>query len=247
VVTQEVRYWGPYRLLTRMRQLGWRRLPEFPGRVVRRVEAYAGAPIHQRSFGQKTFTFAGQTHHYFVHNYTTTWRNERAVEIPLALDFLARVKGSTLLEVGNVTRHFDRTTDHVVVDKYDDRPGVLSVDIDTYQPDAPFGALLSISTLEHVGWDEEPRDPQKLRRVLEDLHRLVVPGGEVLVTLPIGYNDVLDALLADDQMPFADGRFLARQPDGEWLEVEAADALEHAYGRPFDGANAIYVGSGLAT
>ncbi len=245
MVSQRVQYWGPYRLVTRARQLGWRRLPEYPWRAARRAGAYIGAPIHRRRLGRQSFTLAGTSRRYFVHDYTTTWRNERAVEIPLALEFVERHRGTRLLEVGNVTRHFDRRVDHVVVDKYDVRPGVLSEDIETFTAAEPFDALLSISTLEHVGWDEEPRDPAKLERVLARLGDLVVADGPVLVTVPMGYNTALDALVRDDALPFAERRFLARRPDGTWAEVDADEALAHAYGHPFEAANAICIGTGL--
>ena len=58
--------------------------------------------------------------------------------------------------------------------------------------------IVSISTIEHVGWDETPRDPNKIPRALENLTtRCLAPGGEIVVTLPIGYNTYLDKLLKE--------------------------------------------------
>ena len=39
----------------------------------------------------RSFTAGGATYRYFVHAYNPTWRSERAVEIPLALEFRARM------------------------------------------------------------------------------------------------------------------------------------------------------------
>lgn len=242
---QRLQYWGPVRLATRVRQLGVRSLPELPMRTVRRLEAYAATPLKRRTFGRGSFQFQGCSHRYYVHNYTTTWRNERAVEIPLALAFLAEHGGRGLLEVGNVTRHFDKSTGHTVVDRYDVRRGVISEDIEIFRPAEPFDGLLSISTLEHVGWDDKPRDEGKIERVLGRLHELVRDPDAVLVTMPTGYNEALDEMVCEGRMPFAVEGFLARAADGTWREVGRDEALRHRYDEPFRGANAIYIGMGL--
>jgi len=57
--------------------------------------------------------------------------------------------------------------------------------------------IVSISTIEHMGWDETPRDPKKIPLALENLIECLVPGGEIVVTLPIGYNTYLDKLLKE--------------------------------------------------
>ena len=57
--------------------------------------------------------------------------------------------------------------------------------------------IVSISTIEHMGWDETPRDPKKIPLALENLIECLVPGGEIVVTLPIGYNTYQDKLLKE--------------------------------------------------
>ena len=58
--------------------------------------------------------------------------------------------------------------------------------------------IVSISTIEHVGWDETPRDPKKIPLALENLTtRCLAPDGEIVVTLPLGYNTYLDKLLKE--------------------------------------------------
>jgi hypothetical protein len=54
---------------------------------------------------------------------------------------------------------------------------------------------VSISTLEHVGWDEMTREPMKILKAIENLKNLTNPKGKIVVTLPLGYNPELDRLL----------------------------------------------------
>ncbi len=61
---------------------------------------------------------------------------------------------------------------------------VLNVDALEYRPDTPFTSILTISTLEHVGFDEDDQDPDKTRRLIDHLVTLLAPGGELLVTFP---------------------------------------------------------------
>jgi glycosyltransferase involved in cell wall biosynthesis/SAM-dependent methyltransferase len=65
-------------------------------------------------------------------------------------------------------------------------------------PDDSFDTVVSLSTLEHVGMDTSPygvesaptTDPRReLRRALEELARVVRPGGKLLVTVPYGRRE----------------------------------------------------------
>ena len=57
--------------------------------------------------------------------------------------------------------------------------------------------IVSISTIEHVGWDETPRGLNKIPLALENLTGCLASGGEIVVTLPLGYNAYLDKLLKE--------------------------------------------------
>jgi len=89
-----------------------------------------------------------------------------------------------ILEVGNVLAHY-YPHQHDVLDKYEQAPGVMNGDVVDFRPGKLYDLIVSISTLEHVGWDEEPRDPLKFLRGVEHLTTLLAPGGRMLVTLPI--------------------------------------------------------------
>jgi len=138
-----------------------------------------------------TFTFQGGTYTQFWHRYNSTWRNERAVEIPIIRGVVRRSPGARILEVGNVLSHYGPVS-HEVVDKYEKAEGVINEDICSYAPLEKYDLILSISTLEHVGWDEEPRRPEKILSAFENLKCLLALGGRIVVTLPLGYNRPMD-------------------------------------------------------
>jgi hypothetical protein len=158
------------------------------------VRAWLAFSQHRLS-GGGSFVLDGVEHPCLVHLYNRTWTNERAVEIPVGRAFLARNPGPAL-EVGNVLVHYGMSG-HTVIDKYEDRPGVLNVDVVDYHPGERFGAIVCISTLEHVGWDEAPRDPTKTLRAIGHLRNLLLPAGRMLVTCPLSYNPHLDELVTD--------------------------------------------------
>jgi hypothetical protein len=111
---------------------------------------------------RKTFIFNGKTYYYFVHKYNTTWKNERAVEVPIIWDIVREHyrQGKRVLEVGNVLSHYFRIF-HDVLDKYEVAEGVINQDVVDFKPAWKYDLIVSISTLEHVGWDEEPKEPEK--------------------------------------------------------------------------------------
>ncbi|MBI4896790.1 MAG: hypothetical protein HY827_00285 [Actinobacteria bacterium] len=149
------------------------------------------------------FDFDGHRYRYLVDPYNTTWLTERAVEVPIVEREVrdAEARNARILEVGNVLAYYG-DFNHVVVDKYESAPGVINEDIVDYSPGNKFDLVVAISTVEHVGWDEQPRSPEKLTDALENMRSLVAPGGRLVVTMPAGYNDYLDARLRDDDLGF---------------------------------------------
>jgi SAM-dependent methyltransferase len=188
------------------------------------------------------FTFAGAEYRYFVHAYNETWRNERAVELPIVLRAVDEHRGARVLEIGNVLAHYGRAG-HDVVDKYEAAPGVRSVDVVELQAPEPYDLVVTISTLEHVGFDEDVRDPDKPRQAVERMAGALAPGGTLLVTVPLGYNDALDRDLRAGRIEFDELRFLKRiSSDNRWLEVTESEVEGVAYGAPYKWANGLAVG-----
>jgi hypothetical protein len=205
------------------------------------IASYALYPFSATKFENRTFDFHGRRIHYVRHHYNRAWRNERCVELGLAYDFIARHPGRTL-ELGNVLAHY-RRVHHDVLDKYENSPDVINADIVDFEPARPYDVLLSISTLEHVGWDERPREPDKVLRAYARMLSLIGPNGAMLVTAPLGQNPHLDEYVHDGRLAFPVRRFLKRvSKDNEWRELDEAEVKGAVWGSPFHGTNALFVG-----
>lgn len=165
------------------------------------------------------------------------WRAERCVEIALGLRAMSKYDPSKILEVGNVLP-LAVDCEHTVVDKYEAGPGVINEDIVDFDPQRQYDLVLSISTLEHVGWDELPQDPDKAGKALEAMSGL---GRDLLITIPIGHHPTLAGTFIDG--PFDDVvllRKVSRTADWVARPLEEADEIE--YGRPYANGNGILVG-----
>ena len=180
----------------------------------------------------KTFVFDGRSYPYLYHFCNKTWKNERGVEIPIFREILLRHQAMRILELGNVLAHYV-PIHHDVVDKYEVAPGVINQDIVEFAPTQRYDLILSISTLEHVGWDEEPREPAKLLQAIEHLRdRCLAPGGQIVVSLPVGYNKFFDGLLRDGKSPFTQQHFLKRiSKRNYWVESDWNGCKDATYGR----------------
>jgi hypothetical protein len=176
------------------------------------------------------FTFAGARYPYVFHRHEWTWLTERAVEVPIVQALVDRHAGRRILEVGNVLSHY-RPQGHLVVDKYEHAPGVLNRDVLELGGLGPFDLVVAISTLEHVGWDERPRDSGKALRALDRLRELLAPDGRLVLTVPVGYHPALEAALRTGAVPLVRAGALRRRGTGpRWREV----ALEEAWGTAYD-------------
>jgi SAM-dependent methyltransferase len=187
------------------------------------------------------FVFQGRKYRYFLHPYNATWRNERAVEIPIVQHAIDNTLNGRVLEVGNVLGHYTQR-EHDIVDKYEPGANVVNVDILEFNTKEPYDLIVSVSTLEHVGWDDDERDPGKIIRAVEHLRSLIAPGGRAIITLPLGYNGYLDGMLSEEALAFDHQHYLVRVSRTEWHEAEKAELGRPIYGRPFPGANAIVIG-----
>lgn len=140
---------------------------------------------------EATFEFQGKTYEYAYPEYHPAWDNERAVELPIIWDFYMNSNAEKVLEIGNVLSH-NYQHSHDVVDKYEEEEGVINEDIVSYDPPAKYDLIISISTLEHVGYDENGECPEKFYEALENIQRLLAQGGEFIMTAPLGYNPIVD-------------------------------------------------------
>ncbi len=198
-----------------------------------------GRPRPGRAPG--VFAWGGRTLPYFAHRYHYTWLNERAVEVSLALDLLQQNPGADVLEIGNVLGHYADVT-HPVVDKYEQAPGVLNADVADLDMGRDFDLVLAISTLEHVGLDEDVFDPGKPARAIERLRAHVRPGGMLWITHPLGYNTTFDDQLRSGRIPSSRLRALRRDARRNvWREVPPDEVWGTSYDRLLYTAHAVLV------
>lgn len=163
-----------------------------------------------------TFTYNDEPFPYFDHEYNSTRYNERAVELPIALKFLDDHAGADVvgLEVGNVLGHYG-FTGHRVVDLTEEAEGVENIDV--FDIEGEHDWIVAISTLEHVRWDAEPREPEAALAALEHLLGLVKPDGNLLVTVPLGYHAPLDEAIKEGALDPAIDCVFIREGDG-WVQ-----------------------------
>lgn len=192
----------------------------------------------------RKFKFQGNTYNYFYHSYSITWNNERSVEIPIVWKMYKKFKSKNVLEVGNVFSHFFNVN-HDIVDKYEKSLHVINQDVVDYNPSKKYDLIITISTLEHVGWDETPREPMKIIRAIENLKSLLTPNGKIIITLPIGHSPVLDKLLDESKLHFSKQFCLKRtSKNNRWQEVCWDKIRKVLYGFPIRySANGIVIGT----
>jgi 2-polyprenyl-3-methyl-5-hydroxy-6-metoxy-1,4-benzoquinol methylase len=164
-----------------------------------------------------TFMFAGKKYKSFYHWYNTTWRGEREIELAIFLDLIKDYKGN-LLEVGNVLPHYGKVPGDIL-DKYETGEGIINEDVVTYNPNKKYDLIVSVSTLEHVGWDETPKDPAKFLLAIENLKRILSDDGKLMFTIPLGFNSYLDDLILNNKIDFHEKYFFKRI-NGKWIEKE---------------------------
>jgi len=198
--------------------------------------------VYYKTFKRESFLFQGKRYNYFYRNYNTTWNNERTVEVPIIYEFIKTFQGKRILEVGNVISHYFPVA-HDIVDKYEVAEGVINQDIVDFHASIPYDLIVSISTLEHVGWDEERKDATKTLQAIENTKRYLSAGGKIVLTFPVGYNRDLDVILMRSQIHFTECYFMKRvSMDNRWLQVEWRDVQDAKYGDPFPEGNVIIIG-----
>ncbi|MBI5401672.1 hypothetical protein HZB05_02490 [Candidatus Wolfebacteria bacterium] len=190
------------------------------------------------------FVFRDKMHPYFRHIYNKAYENERTVEVPIIWEEIKKAESGKILEVGNVIRNYYPKSSHDVLDKYEKGKNIINEDVNEFKTDKKYDLIVSISTMEHVGWDETPRLPEKVIRAFKNLkENCLVDNGKIIFTIPLGYNRMLDEFLRSNKLSFTEQYFLKRiSPDNHWAEVGYNEVKEAIYGYPFPNANAIMVG-----
>jgi hypothetical protein len=131
-------------------------------------------------------------------------RAERAVEVSIAFDFLARQESKEkVLEIGNTLQHYENTLSDIlgirhrrIVDKFEEGPGITNIDIMEIDAEEKYQTIVSISTVEHVGQHCSPTGKYGMQKQASDfeaplkaiakIYDLLAPGGHALLTVPFG-------------------------------------------------------------
>lgn len=206
------------------------------------LRAHATYPSTSRRRRSARFAFAGTEVPYELARYNHSWLNERTLEIAVARHVLSTWPPGRMLEVGNVLGHYG-IRGHDLLDRYERVAGVMNGDVVAWTTDRPYDIVVSISTLEHVRFDEDVKDPHGPLRGLESMRHAVKPGGRLLVTVPLGYNPGLDDDVRSGAFAFAHQWFYRRvNTDNDWREVAPDEALSHPYGGVYRNANAVLIG-----
>jgi SAM-dependent methyltransferase len=150
--------------------------------------------------------------------------NERLVELPCFVSMIETIKltkpKAKILEVGNVL-HQTVPVDWEVIDKYE-------LGKDLFDEKRKFDIVISISTLEHIGFN-----------AIEKCKSLLNKDGILIVSVPTGYNFEMDKGI-QTKNPFDKVLYFERKGPEHWeLVKEFPKAAFHA---PYDCANGLVIG-----
>ncbi len=217
-------------------------MPESAVKRVLRTWRRSLLSVYYRRFKSgRSFTARGVDYRYFYHPYNQTYCNERAVEIPIVWPMVQQVPPERVLEIGNVLSHYFPTR-HDIVDKFEQAPGVQNVDVVDFRPTQSYDLIVSISTLEHVGFNEQPLEPEKPARAIRHLQHCLSPRARLVITIPMGFNPHLDRMLLEGRIPLDDPLYLRRiSADNRWREASWEDIRSAKYGHPYRNANGLVV------
>jgi SAM-dependent methyltransferase len=218
---------------------------------------YLLAWYYRKLRSSEEFRFHGNTYRYLFHPYVTTWRNERAAVIPIIWDIVKKSyeQEKRILEVGNVLSYYFKVN-HDILDKYEIMDGVINKDVVDFDSLNRYDVIISIFTLVVVGWSEDieafrtganspgvsPRDPNKVLRAINNLNRLLAPGGQLVVFHPFGLNPAMDKLLKSGELQFDKRYYLKRISGYRWKEVDGLDLNEVKYDKSIPSANEVLIG-----
>lgn len=189
---------------------------------------------------EKYFIYEGGKYRYFNHKYNFTRLNERSVEVSIIKEVVNCFKGKNILEVGNVLSHYFLIS-HEVLDKYERACGIINKDIIDFKPLKKYDLIVSISTLEHIGWDEKPIDINKIFKAVKKIKKMLTTNGVCLVTIPLGYNGYLDKILLKNNNLFIEKNFFKKTSLFKWENIKYDDLLKQEskikYHDPYYAAN----------
>lgn len=201
------------------------------------------APLITNIKKKERFIFDGKGYFLFYNNYNITWINERCVEIPVIMGCILN-QNKRILEVGNVLSHYFNVR-WDILDKYERGKGVINKDILQYFPKEKYDLIISISTFEHIGYDDEKTEgsEKKILKVIDHLKKNCLnKRGKIIFTIPIGYNSELDEMIKTEGIDIQKKKFLKKFGGNKWVEVTKEEAMISKYGKPYPYGNCVMIG-----
>ncbi|RSK52909.1 hypothetical protein [Bacillus canaveralius] len=125
--------------------------------------------------------------------------SERAIEVPIGLDFLEQNKTGRILEVGHVLSSYETAANIVqrdILDKFEVAANVLNLDLMDFHPENKYDAIISISTVEHIGQSTDPtgaygessqlKDHEAPLKAIVKIYNLLKVNGKAIISVPFG-------------------------------------------------------------
>lgn len=169
--------------------------------------------------------------------------NERTLEVALGLWFMRKYKshGAPLIEIGNTLRNYWPESEKPWY-VYD----LKETGVDATMESFTNMSVLSLSTVEHVGMDNEGqsrREGVHLHNTIaayeawisawdaspQLLSRITLEAGIFLVTFPIGFNPRLDAVVARDPSLQQFARVARRIDAANRWEIDPSGSMKYYY------------------
>ena len=163
--------------------------------------------------------------------------------IPIVWNIVKKYQeeGKRILEVGNVLSYVFKIS-HDVLDKYEIMDGIVNDDVVNFQPSKQYDLIVSIFTLQSVGWDETPRDNKKFIYAIENLKRILAENGQLIIIHVLGYNLEMDKFLKNGMMQFNEQYYLKRISNYNWQEASWEDVKDLEYDYSIPTAKGVVVG-----
>jgi hypothetical protein len=208
--------------------------------LIKKILIYIMFKINYKVFN-RYFKVDGKIYQYFINHYNAV-NSERVVEISFTIDFLKKNKyeEKKVLEVGNVLSHYFRFK-HKIVDRYEKETYVDNVDIVDFNPGEKYDIIISISTVEHIGYDEPIKENGKSKKAIQKIIDLLNDNnGIALITVPLGYNPEIDYIIENNEIEFSKKYFLKRISRlNLWEETNMEEAMNHKYNQKYPSANSV--------
>lgn len=164
-------------------------------------------------------------HHHHNCGFPGRRKTERTVELALAKYWLEKVTNPW--EVGAVTPYYWPGKIREIVDPAD-KHQLITQRKSLFDVDFTGRNILSISTIEHIG--EQSYGLNEVANPIQALEKLVGESNLMLLTFPIGWNQILDEfVLSGKADALCKVRFLVRNLDETWSST-SREGAHHPYG-----------------